>query len=487
MAVSRLTTWQAGNTLTADALNAEFNNQNQTNVAFPLTNNVSAAGYDVAAANLTGTYQLTDNVVSIDKYSDSLATAISTIGSTVTTLIINQNVNVTANATVPSTLSLLFLGQGKLTISVGVTATINGPIQAEPRQIFAGSGVVTFASNTKMPPVYPQWWGALVDGSTDDAPAWQLMLTAISGGGEVLVTRGTHKLATALTFANNRVAIKGLSGNIISKEFSGDLFTISSNVLRTVFTDLWIDGNGDTYTGDIFVLSGGTGYVDINRIVVVDGPDTIVEMAPDSGSPSWIRNSSFTIHSSVVASGAVVKNTGADTQASPRFWTNCFGLSSTYFYRGTGLQSFYAAEIYSNGFHFTGDTSGGCTMRGCRMALYPQATNSLTLRGENMLVTDCNIGGDFTIASDFDNSKFVNNLHDTAYTMTNNAPLTSIVESPDTPFYKRGNHVIDTASLPAASAAMNGTILIENAGAGNRNLIVYAGGERFRIDGGANV
>lgn len=32
---------------------------------------------------------------------------------------------------------------------------------------------------------------------------------------------------------------------------------------------------------------------------------------------------------------------------------------------------------------------------------------------------------------------------------------------------------------------MNGVILIEEGGAGDRNLIVYAGGGRFRIDGGA--
>lgn len=45
--------------------------------------------------------------------------------------------------------------------------------------------------------------------------------------------------------------------------------------------------------------------------------------------------------------------------------------------------------------------------------------------------------------------------------------------------------VIATASLPAAGAAQDGRLVIEDAGAGDRNLIIYAGGERFRIDGGA--
>jgi hypothetical protein len=53
--------------------------------------------------------------------------------------------------------------------------------------------------------------------------------------------------------------------------------------------------------------------------------------------------------------------------------------------------------------------------------------------------------------------------------------------------YPRRAGVVATASLPAAANPMDGTILIEDAGAGDRNLIIYAGGQRFRIDGGANV
>lgn len=41
-----------------------------------------------------------------------------------------------------------------------------------------------------------------------------------------------------------------------------------------------------------------------------------------------------------------------------------------------------------------------------------------------------------------------------------------------------------TGNLPAAGAAMNGAIIIEDAGVGDRNIIIYAGGQRFRIDGG---
>jgi hypothetical protein len=44
--------------------------------------------------------------------------------------------------------------------------------------------------------------------------------------------------------------------------------------------------------------------------------------------------------------------------------------------------------------------------------------------------------------------------------------------------------VVATASLPAASAAMDGRVLIEDAGAGDRNVVIYVAGQRFRLDGG---
>ncbi len=44
--------------------------------------------------------------------------------------------------------------------------------------------------------------------------------------------------------------------------------------------------------------------------------------------------------------------------------------------------------------------------------------------------------------------------------------------------------VVATGSLPAANALLNGRVLVENAGGGAANLIVYANNSRFRIAGG---
>jgi len=195
MAVTRIKEWTMGEQLTAADLNAEFDNQNRTGVAFPLTENVSCAGYEVSNAKLTTLKQLTNNVVSIDNYS-GFADAISSIGSAITTLMINQNVNVTANATVPSTLTLWFVGQGKLTISSTYTVTINGPVIADPRQIFAGAGTVAFG-NGYITELYPQWWGAVGDNSTNNDTALTNAVAAASTAGLPLYwTDGTF-LTTA--------------------------------------------------------------------------------------------------------------------------------------------------------------------------------------------------------------------------------------------------------------------------------------------------
>lgn len=46
------------------------------------------------------------------------------------------------------------------------------------------------------------------------------------------------------------------------------------------------------------------------------------------------------------------------------------------------------------------------------------------------------------------------------------------------------NQTITTASLPAAGAAMDGRIVLEDGGAGDGNLIIYVAGQRYRINGG---
>jgi parallel beta-helix repeat protein len=102
------------------------------------------------------------------------------------------------NATVPATVHLTFEQGGQITIAAGKTLTIAGPIDAPPRQIFAGSGTVVFSA---MPTsaIRPEWWGAKIDGTTDDASAWNAAALALSPvGGRVTIPDGTSVIGTPL-------------------------------------------------------------------------------------------------------------------------------------------------------------------------------------------------------------------------------------------------------------------------------------------------
>ena len=76
--------------------------------------------------------------VNVNEYA-TFEAAIAALGSNTSTLLIPDVTTVSASTTVPANVTLWFLGDGQLSIASAQTVTINGPIQAPPRQIFAGS------------------------------------------------------------------------------------------------------------------------------------------------------------------------------------------------------------------------------------------------------------------------------------------------------------------------------------------------------------
>lgn len=115
--------------------------------------------------------------ICIEEYS-TLAAMIADIGSTERTVYIPNTYAVPASATIPENITLKFTGSGKFGVSSGQTLTIQGAIEAPRRQIFSGSGVVSFSGNSKVSEVYDSWWGTKGDGITDSTAALQAARTA---------------------------------------------------------------------------------------------------------------------------------------------------------------------------------------------------------------------------------------------------------------------------------------------------------------------
>jgi hypothetical protein len=70
-------------------------------------------------------------------------------------------------------------------MAAGATVTIEGPIQASPRQIFTGTGALLFNGSPKSD-IRPEWWGAVFNAVTDDSAAWQAAIDAAPPGGRVV-------------------------------------------------------------------------------------------------------------------------------------------------------------------------------------------------------------------------------------------------------------------------------------------------------------
>lgn len=91
---------------------------------------------------------------------DSINAAVNVIGSTKTTLIVNQDESLVGNLTIPSTLCLKVLKLGSIVKASTFSLTINGQFEAGLYQVFSGfsAGDVTFGIGS-VKEVIPEWWG----------------------------------------------------------------------------------------------------------------------------------------------------------------------------------------------------------------------------------------------------------------------------------------------------------------------------------------
>ena len=168
---------------------------------------------------------------------NALVTAIGT--STRNTMRVSNTQAVAANLSVTANYSVWAIGAGVFDVSTSVTLTFDRPDQIvadRHKQIFTGSGVVAF---TKPGTVYPQWWGAVCDGTTDDGPEIQAALDSLpSTGGAVELAGCTYRSNQELVIVDNDVTVRGQPGAAIDITTIGGTGTAnvhdSANVLAAI-------------------------------------------------------------------------------------------------------------------------------------------------------------------------------------------------------------------------------------------------------------
>ncbi len=173
----------------------------------------------------------------------SFAAAVAAAAVTDGTLVINE-ATTTGTQTVPANVTLRFTRKGSLTVTTGQTVHILGPVEADPVQIFfnanSGQGTVSFANNTAIFGVVPNWWFTnATPGTTDVTSGFN---AAIATGQTVLIPEGTYGVTNLLMTADYQQMVgAGRNISLLQSLSSGKVVNIAAS--RCALTGFSINGH----------------------------------------------------------------------------------------------------------------------------------------------------------------------------------------------------------------------------------------------------
>jgi len=191
-------------------------------------------------------------VVEADDY-QSFAAAVTALGSEVATLVVSSTEIVSRPVRVPTTLHIQVTGAGKFKKSGSGSIVFNGPLDAPLREVFTSfeTGGVEFGLGA-VKEVYPQWWGAMGDGDSDDTSAIQ---AAIDSCNRVVLPPGQYK-ATSTLLVNDRMGFQligaGMKTTTLVAGTPGMVLFRVRNCIYSSFRDLYL--NGDRKAANTLVI-----------------------------------------------------------------------------------------------------------------------------------------------------------------------------------------------------------------------------------------
>lgn len=255
----------------------------------------------------------------------SLTDAVASIGASEVTLIIDTPATITADTLIPTTMTVQVTRPGTITQTATWALGFNGPLVTELRSIFIGfsSGDVTFGSGS-VKEVYPEWWGAKADNTTDSGPAIQYAISSLRYSfGNVKLQHGAYKKSIPITMYQ-KVSLSGAGMYVTTIENSViniNGIDIESNSLfyrGSSISGLTINGkSGDTTNIGISFGEYGHAHGKFSDILIngfgygIKGTDNVWECTFER-----IRNTS-----PIICSFHFV---GVDGSNSDNLWSKCY-------------------------------------------------------------------------------------------------------------------------------------------------------------------
>lgn len=302
----------------------------------------------------------------------TLDTALQAIGTDTRTLLVSAATTIAANTTIPSNVTIWLAGEGAFTVNSGITLTLHSPgqVRAAPRRsVFTGSGTTTFTSPGE---VSSGWFGAVIDGTTDDGAALLRMVTACPAKSVFRFVPGTYKCNNQLPITADDITIY-LEGATLDISAIAGTGTASVHVSADVLA-------GFKVTGDRFTLIGGriTGIASIGGKnvagVLCDGTDytRIVRTKADTCySGFWAGNNATNLTLDSIEAASCTRNILLGYQpltvSSPQVTkATLLNVSSHDATGGDGVKLYsFAREIEILGGHYHDNSNNGIDMYIC--------------------------------------------------------------------------------------------------------------------------
>jgi len=179
----------------------------------------------------------------------ALNALLTAIGSTPTELLIDSGTyKISSNITIPSNIKLIFANGAMLSPDGGITITINGEINAGLHQIFTGSGSI--AGTPKNNEIYPEWFGAIGNGSTNDYTAIDKALTFAPKSVEL--TKATYLTDSTIVIPSGK-KLHGIHRTIIKANLDIDIVELRS---LAMLSDVFIWAAASTFTKSAILFDG---------------------------------------------------------------------------------------------------------------------------------------------------------------------------------------------------------------------------------------
>lgn len=330
--------------------------------AYPVT---SYIGQIVSGFTYTVRWNAGTSTFNIVNPSPGFATTeamISAINSAGAEIVVNQSITLTGNLTLTAPLRI---NKGGMIVTGSNVLTINGSFSAGLYQCFDTVTTKVLFGGDAVREVYPQWFGALGDGSNDDTVAVQAALTSHS---RTFFPAGEYKITATLT-CTHAVLLEGVA----HPSSSGP--TPYQSVLTHAF-----DGTFLSFTGSEASRYGGGGglrniqlYNAYGSAGTAYGTAILLTFTSTALRPTWLR----------------IENVNVEQGSTAGTWNYCLDMDAS-----TAVTTDSLRDFWVSGCRFLCETGGTASVRLQKIIALHFRDNILNGAQGNMIIT-----GDATVSS----------------------------------------------------------------------------------------